>query len=170
MPNGKDHPEKRSDETKRVPKTSEKFPNPADVPAPSSHQLIIDGSSNFTIGQNASIPIVGTVKIVGASTFLTVSPAPPVSSGAVAKTTGTSTSFVPPPGQITDQDRANAQCKLSDPSKFPHMTAREVAAALGISIKAVYEHPRIEEFPTGIGKRLWTTRSVLALINSPPPQ
>jgi len=72
-----------------------------------------------------------------------------------------------PTGQITDQDRNSAQRKLKDPSKYPYMTAREVAAALGISIKSVYEHSEIARFRTGTRKCLWTTESVLAVRNSP---
>jgi len=69
---------------------------------------------------------------------------------------------------ITNHDRADAKRILGDPSKYPYMTAREVAAALGISTKAVYEHPRIEKFATGNRSRRWTTASVLAIINSLP--
>jgi len=70
---------------------------------------------------------------------------------------------------IADENDARvARSKLSDPSKYPHMTARQVAAALGISIKTVYDHSELEEFPTGTRKRLWTTVSVIAVKNSPP--
>jgi hypothetical protein len=67
-----------------------------------------------------------------------------------------------------DHDLMMANRKLSDPSKYRHMNAREIAVALGISIKSVYEHSVLERFPTGTRKRLWTTESVMAVKNSPP--
>jgi hypothetical protein len=67
-----------------------------------------------------------------------------------------------------DHDVTMASRKLADPSKYPRMNAREVAAALGISLKSVYEHPGLEEVATGTRRRLWSTESVRALINSRP--
>ena len=71
-------------------------------------------------------------------------------------------------GQITDQDRVCAERKLRDQSKYPSMTAREVAAVLGISRNAVYDHPLLEKHPTGNRRRLYTTASGLVVLNSPP--
>ncbi len=70
--------------------------------------------------------------------------------------------------QPNDHDLTMANRKLSDPSKYTSMNAREIAAALGISRKSVYEHEGLEKVGTGTRRRLWTTESVKAIKNSPP--
>jgi hypothetical protein len=71
---------------------------------------------------------------------------------------------------VTEQDRVLANKKISDQAKYPHMTAREIKAAVGISLSAVYEHPDLEKVSTGTRKRLWTTESVIKLKNSQPSE
>jgi len=68
--------------------------------------------------------------------------------------------------QITDRDRTNAKKKLNNPSMYPSMTWREVAATLGLNKSATYAHPELDDYPTGTTKRLWTTASVLAVLKS----
>jgi hypothetical protein len=58
-------------------------------------------------------------------------------------------------------NRAMAIEKLSNPIRYPHMTAFEVAAALGITAASVYQHSKIEQVLTNGGRKLWTTKSVL---------
>ena len=67
----------------------------------------------------------------------------------------------------SDRDIQMANRKCADPSKYPTMTAREIAARVGISLQSVYEHPGLEKVNTGTRKRLWTTVSVNALQTSP---
>jgi hypothetical protein len=59
-----------------------------------------------------------------------------------------------------------ADQKMADPANNPTMTAHQISAVLGISLSAVYEHPGLTPFNTGIGKRLWTTLSVIAVRDS----
>ena len=65
---------------------------------------------------------------------------------------------------IRERDRLSARKKLA--ANLP-MTAREVAAELGCSIKSVYDNHNLELHPTGSKKRLWTAASVNAILKSP---
>jgi hypothetical protein len=65
-----------------------------------------------------------------------------------------------------NQHRFTADKRLADPVTYPCMSALEIAAALGISLSAVYEHPGLIRFNTGNRKRLWTTLSVIAVRDS----
>src|SRR5579864_7959542 len=68
--------------------------------------------------------------------------------------------------KLSGLDYASASRKVSDQTKYPTMTAREIAAHLGIGVNTVYEHPNLEAVSTGTRKRLWTTKSVIAVKNS----
>ena len=61
-----------------------------------------------------------------------------------------------------------AKTKMENPAQYPRMTAREAAAALQLGKSAIYQHPLLEKAGTGTGKVLFTTKSVLAVRNSPP--
>jgi DNA invertase Pin-like site-specific DNA recombinase len=62
----------------------------------------------------------------------------------------------------------NAQRAVKDSVKYPTMTAEEVMAKLHLSKSAVYEHPKLERAPTGTRSVRYTTKSVIAVLESNP--
>lgn len=72
----------------------------------------------------------------------------------------------------SDEVRASvlksAQRKLDDPDKYPAMTPQELRAVVPVGRSSSYEHPKLDRYPTGNRTKLWTTKSVKALLNSPP--
>jgi hypothetical protein len=68
----------------------------------------------------------------------------------------------------SEHDLEMANRKMSDPAKYPLMTAKEVMAYLQISKSTVYEHPGLERAPTGTKAARFTTKSVIAVKNSAP--
>jgi hypothetical protein len=72
------------------------------------------------------------------------------------------------PQPASDRHLDMAHRKVANPERYPHMNAHEVAAALGISRKSVYEHKGLERVATGTKKVLWSTKSVIAVKDSPP--
>jgi hypothetical protein len=68
----------------------------------------------------------------------------------------------------SEHDLEMANRKMSDPAKYPVMTAREVMACLQIGKSTVYEHPGLERAPTGTKAARFTTQSVIAVKKSAP--
>jgi hypothetical protein len=58
--------------------------------------------------------------------------------------------------------------KMKDPDKYPLMTLEEVKAALGLRKSAVYDHPDIQRVSNRARAARFTTKSVLAILNSAP--
>jgi hypothetical protein len=71
------------------------------------------------------------------------------------------------PKQLNDRDREGARRAVADPDKYPQMSAREVAAYLGLSLSTVYEHPNLKRVKyKNTSKVVFDTRSVITLKNS----
>ena len=68
----------------------------------------------------------------------------------------------------TVHNRRRASDKMNDPAAYPEMNAREVMVALELSKSAVYEHKGLERVATGTRAVRFSTKSVVALKNSPP--
>jgi hypothetical protein len=58
--------------------------------------------------------------------------------------------------------------KMNDPAAHPRMDPKEVMVALELSKSAVYEHKGLERVATGTRAVRFSTKSVVALRNSPP--
>jgi hypothetical protein len=77
-------------------------------------------------------------------------------------------------GQERKEPRSSAMTRakraLDNPDKYQVMTAEEVMACprLRLSKSAVYEHPKLERAPTGCRAVQFTTKSVIALLESSP--
>lgn len=69
---------------------------------------------------------------------------------------------------FTDRHLVRANNKMSDPKKYPDMTAKEAMAALQLGKSAIYEHPGLARVPTGTRAVRFTTQSVIDIKNSPP--
>lgn len=77
-------------------------------------------------------------------------------------------------GQERKEPRSSAMTRanraLDNPDKYPVMTAEEVMACPRLRLRksAVYEHPKLERAPTGCRAVQFTTKSVIALLESSP--
>lgn len=69
---------------------------------------------------------------------------------------------------LQDRYLIQADRKMNDPDRYPTMTAQEAMAALNLSSSKVYDHHHLERVSTGTRAVRFTTKSVLAVKNSPP--
>jgi hypothetical protein len=64
------------------------------------------------------------------------------------------------------RDLKSANRKIADPDNNPKMTPQEVMAYLQLGKSAVYEHPDLQRVSTGRRKVLFTTKSVIAVMDA----